>query len=535
MGYEASLTALVQQNMDTLTEKLIAEGNDGFDHLTSEKIFDFLTDMTYCNTFGFILRRYVQVTFPEFFEGFEKETDYADLTQNRNVPWPDDLLAQLGQKLSHAVYQGSGVTIQKGIWIGYLSDRGRGITREKIFQVAFVLHMDEETTSALLLSRSVHTYMMRNPRDFIYYYCQKRREQYTWKDVQALWERYQSEVADQYGNQVCETGKHGNGQEGWTVLARGQDMEQLIQSTLPVKEAEDELIAYMAENHQEFLPVHQIGRISGSRSINGYSLTAYTNLARLMEYLNVLYPTYQKREGLETKRDGEAKHDQEELVVQEVNGVRVFDIKKQVTAMLQKRGLQVSSEMKVDPQYAMFETEVIQYLKKYMTHINQIEKIHSKEEAVAPIERNDILLMSYFFVAEYWVLYHGDLEDETVDAKIQMLQQMSEEGSVIDHCMKSILEWTEEADYNCDDMEEMGNFFRRCINGLLDVFGFSPFYVPNLFDRFILILLYLLTSGDEIDGAEDIEDVIKDIFRVERGQLVEAEQAKLKKYEKRSE
>ena len=36
------------------------------------------------------------------------------------------------------------------------------------------------------------------------------------------------------------------------------------------------------------------------------------------------------------------------------------------------------------------------------------------------------------------------------------------------------------------------------------------------------------------EQGSSIEDVIKDIFRVERGQLVEAEQIKKKKYEKRS-
>ena len=99
LQYENSLTRQAEEAMDMWTKEL-ADMNE---ELMNDPmaVVRSLNDARNLCTAGFLMRRQIQVSFPELLGGVSEETgeSYEDLTVNNNVPWPEKFLKVLSSRL----------------------------------------------------------------------------------------------------------------------------------------------------------------------------------------------------------------------------------------------------------------------------------------------------------------------------------------------------------------------------------------------------------------------------------------------------
>ena len=92
LQYENSLTRQAEEAMDMWTKELA----DMSEELMNDPmaVVRSLNDARNLCTAGFLMRRQIQVSFPELLGGVSEETgeSYEDLTVNNNVPWPEKFL-----------------------------------------------------------------------------------------------------------------------------------------------------------------------------------------------------------------------------------------------------------------------------------------------------------------------------------------------------------------------------------------------------------------------------------------------------------
>lgn len=496
MPYQNSITYAVQQNFNNIMKQVISSGNESLDDVACDEMYDFLCDLSMCNTFDFLLRRHIQTHFPNLFTGFTLGIDYADLTQNNNVAWPESLLEQLGTKLYSLIRKEQGIEIQKQLWINYLSDN-QTMHRDIVFKLAFVLHMNEMETAAMLLSTGYRGYIMRRPQDFIYYYCSKRAsitaDGYTWKEVEKLIQEYKNRQSQPlfHPRDAASTALY-NKQANWTKQVRSSNISEWCQ--LPKKEAEESLLLYIHNNYQEF-----IFSDKSDTTPSGYSITTYNIFLAFSRYLVILYPTYQH-----LFRSNKEKKDQIENRLVQIDQLGFPNFKQLLTAMKQENFVEVGYRRKMGTQNFHLEKHILQYLKKYGTHIHNVLLTPEHNPNTEPIERSDILLMSYFFLSAYW-----NIVDQMDTEKQNKLEALAQTDSILGDCMESIMEQMSEAIENEVEFDELQIYFRSVINRLLQQFEFAPFYIPNLIDRFIMLLLFITTQYSE-DGVEDLFTFILD-------------------------
>ena len=84
-----------------------------------------LNDARNLCTAGFLMRRQIQVSFPELLGGVSEETGefYEDLTVNNNVPWPDKLLKTLSSRMEKYMLKEQDEVVKATEWFQWLSDK----------------------------------------------------------------------------------------------------------------------------------------------------------------------------------------------------------------------------------------------------------------------------------------------------------------------------------------------------------------------------------------------------------------------------
>ena len=175
LQYENSLTRQAEEAMDMWTKELA----DMSEELMNDPmaVVRSLNDARNLCTAGFLMRRQIQVSFPELLGGVSEETgeSYEDLTVNNNVPWPEKFLKVLSSRLEKYMLKEQDEVVKATEWFQWLSDKKYPRKSELAVKLSFLLNMDDYTTTKFLLACGHEPFSVRNPLDCICLFCKMLR------------------------------------------------------------------------------------------------------------------------------------------------------------------------------------------------------------------------------------------------------------------------------------------------------------------------------------------------------------------------
>lgn len=410
---------------------------------TAEELLGFLSSGEKMSTPGFVLRRHIQA------QGLTAGEDCADLRRTGNKPWPPECVRRAAQVLSDLSYQSCG---RKGItpaaWERYLNDDlTQGLQRRTIFKLAMVLGMGREETIDLLMACGQQPYQMREPLEFLCWFCQWRPNSYRWSQVEELLQAYQRQAAlrQKEGEPLPPP------LEGETRLL-GEKADELLKTGAPAAETEAKLLALMQAHCGQF---------------SGVSLTARRSYLRLLDYLGALYLPQGR-----------------------------FHLKRLIAAIYQKQAWDFSDLFQTPrgeryvfrgeaeekesaiPQretHVFYNAlgEIAMFCKRYYLYASAIQR------GDRGVERRDVLLLGYFLLTGY--------QSAGAQAR-ERFWALPEEGTDMDRRIALLREDLEDLARQPSGQEKQ-ILCRRVLNELLAEFGLRPLYIPGAFDRFVLLTL----------------------------------------------
>ncbi len=446
MEYEHSLTYAVQMQVDGYIQTRGAQAGARLNRCGSAReLLPLLIDPETISTPGFVLRRHIQA------QGVVRGLDCADLSRTGNVPWPEAVTQQAAAQLSSLSYRRHRLAISTVNWYKYLTDAmPKGIQRGMIFKLAVVAGMGREETLELLLACGESPYNVRRPLELLCWFCQGVPGVYTWADIKNLLERYEAYAARKAEGEAVRPEPVPDA----TRLLLGWANELLDPGLPSAPEARQRLLERMAQVRGE---------------LQGFSRTAQAKYLRLTDYLRALYtpPSPVLSELVRTM------YRQQELFFDDV---RMNSRGKLYTF----RGEPADRFGPQREEYVFgggpgmnLLGKVAMFCKRYPLRAGGIA---NGREAV---DRRDILLLGYFLITGYrsagaaersafWALAQ---EDGSMDRRISLIREE------LDALARE------------PDIPERQVRCRRVLNELLAELNFQAFYVPALFDRWVLFAL----------------------------------------------
>lgn len=476
MRYANDLTSSVEAYIKkTLVEKIMKANNSFSLCNTAQEMKEYLCDNSTINTSDFVLRRYIYKYHPELFDGIE---NYEKLCENFRYRWPDDILKQVAKNLSDISKKKHGLKLSTTTWSNYLI--GQKVRRSRVFEIAFVLQMDVETTLELLLAYNMEPYSVRNPIELICIFCQKEPNKYTWKDVEDIFKCFEERVKEKIVEEQKPT-------VGKTQIIENE-LDKIFKSNLPDDDTKQMLIQYMIENANEF---KSFTIKSKKVYLPGYSLTRMNKFMKLMRYLVILYPTYEELVEAEAKDTNKASTKRNICEVKSDNDgyPMLKDLKK---AMFQAHDWNFNywEVSKKETSEKNFQDDMDLFCKNYEQHIWAINRLREEGDNVAFFERKDALLFAYFLIDGYLKLV-----EENDSYKNKQIETLLMNGDEFDKQLGIIFESLECLDDN-DSLQKYDTVW-QCINIILKEMDYPILYVPSAFDRFIVLSL-MSVSPEEL-------------------------------------
>ena len=477
MRYANDLTSSVEAYIkQTLIEK-IKKANEGLELCnTAQEIREYLCDNSTVNTSDFVLRRYIYKYHSELFEGMD---NYEELSENFYCGWSEDVLKYVAKILSDISKKKHGLKLSTTTWFKYLM--GQKVRRNRVFEMAFVLQMDVESTIELLLAYDMEPYSVRNPIELICVFCQKEPNKYTWKDVEYIFKCFEEGVKEKVVEEQEPT-------VGKTHIIENE-LDKIFKSNLPDDDTKQMLIQYMIENSHEF---KSFTINSKKVYLPGYSLTRMNKFMRLMRYLVVLYPTYYEYI-VEEEKEYKGRTEINWFKVQNSsdNYPNLNDLK---VAMFQSQDWNFNyweiPTKKTGEK--IFQDEMYLFCKNYASHIWAVSRLREGGNNVEFFERKDALLFAYFLIDGYLKLLE---EKENDSNKNKEIKNLLENGDKFDKQLGIIFESLEYLDEN--DSLQKYDIVWQCINNILKEMDYPILYVPSAFDRFIVLSL-MSASPEEL-------------------------------------
>ena len=245
LQYENSLTRQAEEAMDMWTKELADMSEELMN--APMAVVRSLNDARNLCTAGFLMRRQIQVSFPELLGGVSEETgeSYEDLTVNNNVPWPEKFLKVLSSRLEKYMLKEQDEVVKATEWFQWLSDKKYPRKRELAVKLSFLLNMDDYTTTKFLLACGHEPFSVRNPLDCICLFCKMLRPRGDWTKVKSILKKYEQN-RPRYDEE--DAGKiQSVGNMGMTRMISNQ-IPELAGISVPESEREDmedKLIEYM--------------------------------------------------------------------------------------------------------------------------------------------------------------------------------------------------------------------------------------------------------------------------------------------------
>ena len=476
MRYTNDLTSSVEAYIKkTLIEKIMKANEVLSLCNTAQEIREYLCDNSTVNTSDFVLRRYIYKYHPDLFVGID---NYKELSEDFYQGWSDDILDQVAKKLSNISKKRHGLNLSKKTWGDYL----KGVKvrkRNKVFEMAFILQMDVESTLELLLAYDMEPYSVRNPLELICIFCQKNPYKYTWHDVEDILKCYEDSVKEEAVTEQKTT-------VGKTQIIENE-LDKIFKSNLPDDDTKQMLIQYMVANANEF---RSFVKKSKKEYLSGYSLTRMNKFMELMRYLVILYPEY------EELVEAEAKDAQKVCVKRNICQVKnasdgypiLKDLKK---AMFQAHDWNFNywDIQKKETGIKNFQDYMDIFCKNYDQHIWAVERLRVRGNNVEFFERKDALLFVFFLINGYLKLL-----EENDSYKNKEIENLLSRESKFDNQLGIIFESLECLNEN--DSLQKYDIVWMCINIILEEMNYPILYVPSSFDRFIVLSLMSASSEE---------------------------------------
>lgn len=477
MRYDNSLTSNVQDYIANALAKKVSTAQASMEISgIARDIRDYLCDQTTLNTPDFVIRRFIQTNKPKL---LPQKIDLPDLKNGCNIPWPDEILDALAKNLfDHS--KDCGTNISKKEWDRYL--RGKGASkRDKVFQIAFTLDMDVESTIDLFLSFDMEAYSVRCPMDLICLFCQSTPGVYNWQDATAIFDEFTLLCNPQSASPSAPT-------EGMTRQITS-DLKRILANNLSDSSNKATIIKYMLENAAEFVSFN-----SGGKRIflPGYSLSRMERFMRLADYLAVLYPKYTIVDDIDPDR----------------NEIKTMDRSKDGSPSLSflARSMIYNSDWKYinwsntdnDDAINAFEKLMRVLCQNYEQRMMKVERLRKGGNTVSFFERQDALLFVYFLINGY-IKLGSDTSTEAQEAYAR-IDDMLYSGDDFDDAIAEALEKAEYVFEYSDDESfatERLKTLIECFDLILTQMDYMKLYLPARFDRFVVLSL-LSATPDEL-------------------------------------
>lgn len=514
MRYDNSLTFNVQYYIENvITKKFAAREKDWNLKSSAESFREFLCASEYVNTLDFVIRRYIQTKHPEL---LPCDAELADLANDTNLSWDDEVIRFLAQNLSD-LSEKQGAKIEKREWLNYLSGTKSIRERRKAFMVAFTLEMSVEDTLDVLLACDLEPYSARHPLDLVCTFCQKRPGRYTWGEAEAMYDEFLARRPTCAGELNAPT-------DGMTAQIDA-DLEKIFGEYSGVDDAKKALVQYMVDNAGEFPAfVKRVQRKDKATEshyykdmeyfLPGYSMTRTEQYRRLAQYLAALYPSYpkEKRKRKKDKTDDSFLGYEEVKVPLDKSGIPHFP--HLIRSMLVNSNLIAkefdwdssifdSGDDEYDAAIFSFEQQMRKYWTNYLQHIMAVDRLLAKEgssdgsvseyQNYEYFRRNDVLLFLYFLIDGYRKACASKDKE-----KIEVLQKLRESDDEFDEVMDVMLKKIEHLFTKFDDTQyaKKVNMLRECFDLILTQMDYQGLYLPSLFDRLFFSMLLCTDSHD---------------------------------------
>lgn len=494
MRYDNSLTSSVQKYIEQKLAKRIREAWDNWELIdVAQDIRTYLCDSTTINTPDFVIRRFIQKYYPEL---LPCNMDVPNLLENKNIAWNDQIIDSLATTLFHLSVERQ-TNITKAEWKRYFS--GHGATQsEKVYQIAFTLGMDVDSTIDLFLALGMEPYSVRCPLDLICLFCQRVPGKYTWPDVMEMLTKFTT-------NQAAHTGICSPPTDGMTQQI-SYELDAIFAKCLPDADAKEELITYMLEHAEEF-PSFEVKK--GKRDyLPGYSLSRMRNFNRFAEFLILLYPQYSYVDERAKKQDNAfpvketemvpRKKRREESSTGNIREVRSNDPESKekplpflARSMIYNSGWNditwtKSNNEILDSRFQEFEDSMRKMCNNFVLHMNGIDRMQKGNGNPQFFTRRDALLFIYFLFYRYCRLDGDSSEAEAINKYID--QMLDERDNTLGHVINQALE-NANASFNCEKTEDRFRYLMTGINLILTWLDYPQLYLPARFDRFIILSL----------------------------------------------
>ena len=459
MSHEILMTSAVEEAVNNLWRTHVTNSVDDLNAATD--IIAFLNDVNNLNTVAFVLKRYLH--------------ENHHLIGQR-YPWP--WTAETIDKVSYLLSKQTPI-VQKE-WKQWLSSK-KSMGRETAFKIAHYLKMGIEDLLELLSAIDGELINFRAPGEFVhYFFLAKGMHKYEAAEgVICDFEEHQNRLNEAW-NKPEETGViERDITLGYTRFAEDA-LSRMINTSPPESGAIENLKQFMYEHAEQF---------------QGFSLSNVGRLLRLSQYLYKMYPTYYKVSPPNKKQH-------KETVSWEEVKLDKYGIPNLTDLCYAFMGMDYKSTRGADKKLVVHQIEHIHqdlyaHSRKVFANIFAKGKETSKSYPnIQPVKRSDVLLFAFFFIVGY---------EREINPKD--LPKVAENAELPKH-FQAILDSGIWEDFDAEMMNVMTKlrgyiarpsyysnsrvyrkFITDVVNSFLTMFGYPPLYVPNPFDRFILLCL----------------------------------------------
>lgn len=511
------ITSEIKREIEENWAKIMAESSHNLPE-TSGKIIEYLRDRESQQTSDYIIRKSIQNGYPEYVRMAEKETGIicTDLNRNKNLPWDEKNINKIAdnlfknihwdaeqmKRISEKTNEKIPSRITKNQWIGYLKEH-RKIQRKQLFHIALSLRMDIDTTQKLLMACGAEPYNLHDVFDVICRYCQmhcsEKNYSHAWQlyvsyteKVRAIMHAEKESVIPVEGNRAFSSAAHGFTLTIYEAIKDSADDESFI----------NELV-----EHREYF--------------TGYSINEWSRYHQFARFLAVLYPEYDyqyvyyesRKPGNKIKPVVEEItkkvpfHEMELLIEKEdtressIQKKSVPDMNKLITAMFSQAIWFSGNNGSKDKlkNVAKVQKDIPGLIQTFCdTYKERCQKIYRQK---IPVEREDVLLFSFFFISCY--MYQSASGKECIKRD---LKKLTTDETRLEKALWDVIK---ELDSDQNIQEARYDTIIRCLNCFLNSFDFVEVYLPSSFDRFIVLSLLC-------DAPMSISSEILDSIRLER-------------------
>ena len=432
------LTTEVEDMVADIWDDYIERSKNDLETIESEEtMLEFLNDISYVNTPGFVIERFLK---REKALG-DNEEDYT----------PEKIASKL------ALLTGD----KKNDWMSRLNGES-SIQKRKAYKLIHALHLDINTYLELKNSINGDIINFRDPEEFIHVFMMQKKL-YDYSKAEELINKYKKCIAEKEESEAYKSRKVGH------TKMNQQELSKWLQ--LDNEQAMEKMLDYMITNSEQF---------------QGDSLTGACYMLRFAQYLAVMYPGYDKavHKSSNKFKDG-VDTEVVKLRYDEWGFPHLTDLRNTLLG-----------DVKETVEKGNLLNKVRGHYNNLYANIRHTYKAAVDDANDRGVTRMDVLVFISFFINGFERIIRTDelrqkKENVEYPANIKALFEECGGWEPFDRVMadvqQTLVNMRENSDsYNIYD--KWGMLF-QIINEVLDIFGYRGLYLPNLFDRFIFLSL----------------------------------------------